>query len=79
MERAFADQVLHVVVGAIHSTVTGSLRSKARVRTIVLCSVVHGLVSLDNADPFTKLPDPATLERLAVDAGLHLVERVTSG
>ena len=74
--RSFADQVLHVVLGAIHSTVTGITPQQARERAIVVCSVVHGLVSLDSAGPFTKLADPATLERLAVDAGLRLVEEV---
>jgi Tetracyclin repressor-like, C-terminal domain len=77
--RSFADRVLHVVLGAIHSTVTGITPQQARERAIVLCSVVHGLVSLDRAGPFTKLPDPATLERLAVDAGLRLVEEVAIG
>jgi AcrR family transcriptional regulator len=75
--RSFADQALNVVLGAIHSTVTGITPQQARERAIVLCSVVHGLVSLDSAGPFTKLPNPDTLERLAVDAGLRLVQKIT--
>ncbi len=74
--RSFADQALNVVLGAIHSTVIGITSQQARERAIVLCSVVHGLVSLDSAGPFTKLPNPATLEWLAVDAGLRLVETI---
>jgi AcrR family transcriptional regulator len=77
--RSFADQALHVVLEAIRSTVAGITIQQARERAIVLCAVVHGLVSLDCAGPFTRLADAVTLERLAVAAGLHLVEEVATG
>jgi AcrR family transcriptional regulator len=70
--QSFADQALHIMLAAIHGAAQVT-PERARERAIVLTSLLHGLVSLDRAGPFTKLADAATLDDLAIEAGLRVV------
>lgn len=70
--QSFADQALHIMLAAIHS-VARVTPEQARERAIALTSLLHGLVLLDRAGPFTKLADAATLDNLAIEAGLRVV------
>ena len=73
--NGFADQALEVLLAVIRAATPKKLTPQiARERAIMLCSVMHGLISLDNAGPFRKLPGPEALDKLAIEAGLRLVE-----
>jgi len=75
---SFADQALDIVLAAIHLAIPGIAQQNARERAILLCSVLHGLLTLNHAGPFTRLSDEKAIERMALAASVRLMSASSS-